>query len=578
MSVFFSNASSNPIIAVAGVVVNPFIGHYCYKWLSGLTLVYSYTEDSDGNGKIDRIRIQAAAGIGGTTSGFTASVSGYTVTGYNFTPGSDILYILLKEQGYNDTGATPGWTILNTTLKDSATGTQFAVTYTDPAPMFPVDTAPPRIGYSLALPASGPSSQVFVHMSEPVYNSGGAINFAGGYPDPAPATITSVAGGITEFMLTGGPLSTLTLANGATTTTIANDVDGGVPAIDLSIGTPSLPKPKYPVDMVYSSYAVGGLVPPYVPTAAGATHRVSDVLVNEPVVLAADSTYFMWPIYAKDSVKLTLSDAGIEALSPAQTASQGIGLIRAFDGSQWLRAQDISLQARMQPAPAFTGAFTGAKLWFDSNVSADLTSPYGLWLPSFSETGFSGLAAYPDASPWGRGASVATGVSAGSGLFNFTLPVSDPRVSSISKFDFFFTFVPAVGGEPLYSARLDMLAGAAIPADWYRRVKPFSFSVHNVSLQKGGATILNNVIDPTKGELARLSYQLPQEGAVTITVFTLDGDVVARLANERKAAGDYTVTWNGRNLGGSPVARGMYFVRIVAPNIDEIRKVIVVRK
>ena len=102
--------------------------------------------------------------------------------------------------------------------------------------------------------------------------------------------------------------------------------------------------------------------------------------------------------------------------------------------------------------------------------------------------------------------------------------------------------------------------------------------MHNVSLQKGGATILNNVIDPTKGELARLSYQLPQDGAVTITVFTLDGDVVARLANERKAAGDYVVNWNGRNLGGSPVARGMYFVRIVAPNIDEIRKVMVVRK
>jgi flagellar hook assembly protein FlgD len=65
---------------------------------------------------------------------------------------------------------------------------------------------------------------------------------------------------------------------------------------------------------------------------------------------------------------------------------------------------------------------------------------------------------------------------------------------------------------------------------------------------------------------------------VTITVFTLDGDVVARLANSSsQAAGDYVVSWNGRNLSGAAVARGLYFVRIVAPGLDEIRKVLVVR-
>jgi flagellar hook assembly protein FlgD len=98
-----------------------------------------------------------------------------------------------------------------------------------------------------------------------------------------------------------------------------------------------------------------------------------------------------------------------------------------------------------------------------------------------------------------------------------------------------------------------------------------------VNLQKGGATILNNVIDPTKGQTARLSYQLPSDGAVTVTVFTLDGDVVARLVNGRQSAGDYSVDWNGRNLAGNAVARGLYFVRIVASGVDEIRKVLVVR-
>jgi flagellar hook assembly protein FlgD len=62
-------------------------------------------------------------------------------------------------------------------------------------------------------------------------------------------------------------------------------------------------------------------------------------------------------------------------------------------------------------------------------------------------------------------------------------------------------------------------------------------------------------------------------------VFTLDGDVVARLANSSsQAAGDHAVYWDGRNLSGNAVARGLYFIRIVAPGMDEIRKVIVVRK
>ncbi len=130
VTVFYSNANLNPIIATSTVIVLPFSGHFCYKWLSGLTLVYSYTEDSDGDGKIDRIRVQAAANIGNNFSGFTASVTGYTVIGYSRPVVGPNFYILLKEKDYNDTGATPTWTITsNAKLADDATGTKLAVTY-----------------------------------------------------------------------------------------------------------------------------------------------------------------------------------------------------------------------------------------------------------------------------------------------------------------------------------------------------------------------------------------------------------------------------------------------------------------
>jgi hypothetical protein len=37
------------------------------------------------------------------------------------------------------------------------------------------------------------------------------------------------------------------------------------------------------------------------------------------------------------------------------------------------------------------------------------------------------------------------------------------------------------------------------------------------------------------------------------------------------------VSWDGRNRAGQAVSRGVYFIRIVAPGIDEIRKVLVAK-
>jgi hypothetical protein len=314
--------------------------------------------------------------------------------------------------------------------------------------------------------------------------------------------------------------------------------------------------------------------------AINTTHRVSDVLIDLPIAKATDPTYFLWPVYAKDNSMISLSDSAIAALTPAQTASEGIGLIRAFDGSQWLQAQNITVQARMQPTLI---GVSGATLWFDSNVPATLTSPYGLWLPAFAQTGFSGLVPFPDEGPWAKGAISSIGAGVGTNLYNFQIPGND--LTSLSMLGFYFTIQPNPPGQPLYVVRLNLPAGAAagvMPPDspawhWYRNLMPFSFQVHNIVVQKGGVTILNNVIDPTKGETTRLAYQLPNSGTVTVTVFTLDGDVVARLVNGQQAAGSYSVDWNGRNLAGNAVARGLYFVRIVASGVDEIRKVLVVR-
>jgi flagellar hook assembly protein FlgD len=119
----------------------------------------------------------------------------------------------------------------------------------------------------------------------------------------------------------------------------------------------------------------------------------------------------------------------------------------------------------------------------------------------------------------------------------------------------------------------------AFPADPANpgSVRPFEYAYHSLIEQRGQVTITNNVIRPANGETAYLHYVMPSTGQVTVTVFSLSGDIVNVLARGTQAAGEYTTAWDGKNRAGRMVARGIYFIRVVGPRFDEIRKVLVVR-
>ena len=570
VAVYYSNAESAPITVQATVSFGYGSPYYDNYWLSGEPLFYSYTEDSDGNGKIDRIRVQSYSALNNDFSGFVASVSGYTVKSYTYNAGiPKNFFINLEEKSYNDTGATPTWNIVsNTSLRDQATHKFLASQYT--YPMTPLDTSWPRVAYTLTLPTR---HEIFVHMSEPV--TGASFTSAIGSVSTGVGTsdyVLTVSGSIPAATLQSDILSAATLTEGG------GAVDSGsVPSgFDASSLNPNYPVPTYPADYTYSSYSDSSSnVPPYKVPTDDLSHRISDAMISLPPPTSGTydpDSYFIWPIYAKDSVKIILSDDQIAVLTAAQSAAQGIGLIRAFDGSQWLRKQTIMVQVRVS---GNLGALQPT-IVYDSAVASSYKGSSGLWLPQHDEADFSGLDAWPDTAAAAR--SGASSVSAG--LWDLTIPGSDSKIKGRpngSDFDFFFR-LSGVAND-LYACRLEIPSGATAPANWYQLVRPFSFELHDVTLQRGGVTVLNNVIDPTRGEKVRLSYQLKKSGAVTATVFTLDGDVVARLVNDSKQdAGDHAVSWDGKNLGGRPVARGLYFIRIVGPEMDEIRKVLVVRK
>ena len=124
---------------------------------------------------------------------------------------------------------------------------------------------------------------------------------------------------------------------------------------------------------------------------------------------------------------------------------------------------------------------------------------------------------------------------------------------------------------PLYGIRL------ADPSDPLS-LDLWSFELADILRQRGGVTILNNVINSLAREKTHIEVYLPSAGSLTVAVLTLDGNIVKYLKRGREEKGLHYYSWDGTNNNGTPVARGMYFVRVVGPEINEVRKVMVVKE
>ncbi len=75
-----------------------------------------------------------------------------------------------------------------------------------------------------------------------------------------------------------------------------------------------------------------------------------------------------------------------------------------------------------------------------------------------------------------------------------------------------------------------------------------------------------------------LQFTVPSPGGLTsVKVYNLAGRVVRDLGTEELPPGTYEVTWDGKDSRGGTVAAGVYFVRVVAPQGSEARKMVVLR-
>ena len=106
----------------------------------------------------------------------------------------------------------------------------------------------------------------------------------------------------------------------------------------------------------------------------------------------------------------------------------------------------------------------------------------------------------------------------------------------------------------------------------------WSFRLKSNIMQRGGVSILNNVIDSSVGEKVVVRVDLEAQGKLEVLVMTLDGNIVDYLHRGVADKGEHFYSWDGSNRKGNPVARGMYFIRVIGDGIDETRKVMVVKE
>ncbi|MDR2803653.1 MAG: hypothetical protein LBB22_05125 [Treponema sp.] len=602
------------------------IAHYCRNWRDDAGFIYSFTEDvfnrngkKGPNGRIDRIRLQAPGPMNADFSDFSLEIEGYKLNtnmgdkGYQLSPSEDMVFIFLQENDMPDTGAMPKLNLENTSLKLKypPLGSDGIITIPERSDhmgyyLIPVDTAPPRIAYSLAVPGE---KQVYIRFTEPVNSTTlpttGAFgnNTIDGAPIPLPKGTGSVYA--QEYLIPlNGSYSANEIMNG-----ITYDESIFESVMDVPPDPPTWPEPLgstyYPTDYDYGDYKTidtGGAAFPQGLKTGGLNiwqpntfrmgaygtwgdpdnpegpvtsvpHRVSDLLVMVKPENANDTKLSLWPLFVRDI-------AGMKDVRP--------GMATVYDGSETIRNTDL-----------YVGNINAPNITLDLppqiSFGFDISGNYkeqpadGLWLPKTEPPTprQEGAQFYPP--PYINMVTKAYEIEIDKlnsamtpsgtpeeGQYPYPITLPEKGLMPEKLLEFIYILLnpsESKGLGPLYGVRIN----GGWRDDWYNNLATFKIKIRDIVYQRSGATILSNVINPTKGEKAVLNYELTRDGPVTVQVFTLDGVLVQTLYRGSRPAGEYVEAWDGKNNGGNIVARGMYFIRIVAPDIDEIRKVMVVK-
>ncbi len=91
-----------------------------------------------------------------------------------------------------------------------------------------------------------------------------------------------------------------------------------------------------------------------------------------------------------------------------------------------------------------------------------------------------------------------------------------------------------------------------------------------------GYNLAQNFPNPFNPE-TRIEYSILKPANVRMEIFSLSGQRIKTIVNQKQPAGNYTVKWHGTNESGQKVNSGMYLYRLTAGNFVETKKMVLLK-
>jgi hypothetical protein len=83
-----------------------------------------------------------------------------------------------------------------------------------------------------------------------------------------------------------------------------------------------------------------------------------------------------------------------------------------------------------------------------------------------------------------------------------------------------------------------------------------------------------NPFVPASNNTIAIRYHLAEAAAVTLRIYDVLGREIQTLVERREPAGERVATWNGIDARGNKVPSGIYFYRLQAGNLVEVKKIV----
>ena len=106
--------------------------------------------------------------------------------------------------------------------------------------------------------------------------------------------------------------------------------------------------------------------------------------------------------------------------------------------------------------------------------------------------------------------------------------------------------------------------------------EPTAVEISEGDAVPSGYALSQNYPNPFNPETT-IRYTLSETGAVHLSLYNVSGQLIRTLVEGERAAGSYSVTWDGRDDAGRDVASGMYLGRLEVGGFRSVRKVLLVR-